>query len=105
MKMNLDKWTQRALKKVEKMSARQKIAMIDALDIVLSRDTGQELIHLDIKGETMDEIAEAYGIDLCLDDEDMEDDYEVYEYTPNPELVLQVFNGEYWVNVEKEEVE
>lgn len=63
-KMNLDKWYDRAKVKVEKMSPRMMLAMLDAIDNRIDQETGIEVIHIDIKGELMQEIADHYDIEI-----------------------------------------
>lgn len=115
MKMNLEKWTERAMKKVAKMSPQQKIAMINALDTTLRNDTGHELIHTDVSFDVISAFADAYDIDLRWDDEDMKEHYEEFEYVPNPDNVVelsaprpvidfQVFNGKEWIFVDAKAV-
>ena len=68
--MNLNKWTEKALVKVAKMSNAQKIAMLHAIDLTIYLETGHEVIHSDITFDVLEPIAKTYGLELVVDGED-----------------------------------
>lgn len=71
MIMDLDLWTERAKKSIEKFSDRQKIALLYALDLYfLSK--GIEVVHSDTAVEFYDELAEKLGVRFIYKDEELD---------------------------------